>query len=245
MKRVAIIQAHMGSSRLPGKVLMDLAGQTMLERVVRRAQRCREVDDVVVATSTLAADYAIEAACRGMGVPVFRGSETDVLDRFMHAARAYNADIIVRITSDCPLIDPQLSDHIIRCFNRADPPVDYASNKIPQSYPRGLDTEAFTFKALQRAWQRATERYERLHVTIYIYEHPEEFKLLSVTSGVNRADWRWTVDTQEDLDFVRQVYAMLGPSGNFTWHDVIALLDRDPTLREINRHVLQKPLRDG
>ena len=195
MKTVAIIQARMGSSRLPGKVLMDLGGQTVLERVVRRVQHCKYVDEIVVATSILPVDDEIVATCGQMDVPVFRGSESDVLDRFLMAADAHHADICVRITADCPLIDPGLSDEIIRLFKQANPPVDYASNKIPQSYPRGLDTEVFTIAALKRAWQNASLPYERAHVTIYIYEHPEQFKLLSITSDVERADWRWTLDT--------------------------------------------------
>jgi spore coat polysaccharide biosynthesis protein SpsF len=245
MKTVAIIQAHMGSSRLPGKVLMDLGGKTVLERVVGRTQRCRELDQVVVATATLPSDDVIVDACNRMQVPVFRGSDSDVLDRFTGAARAYAAEICVRITSDCPLIDPGVSDEIIRRFKQASPPVDYASNKIPQSYPRGLDTEVFTFESLERAWRQATEPYERTHVTIYIHERPEQFRLLSIVSDVDRADWRWTVDTGEDLEFLRQVYRRIGGDGFFSWKEVLALLEREPSLREINRHVRQKGAREG
>jgi spore coat polysaccharide biosynthesis protein SpsF len=235
----------MGSSRLPGKVLMDLAGETVLERVVHRVQRCKYVDEVIVATSVLAADDEIVATCKQMDVPVFRGSESDVLDRFLMAARAHSVDICVRITSDCPLLDPEVSDEIILRFKQADPPVDYASNKIPPSYPRGLDTEVFTFFALERAWQLALRPYERAHVSIYIYEHPEQFKLLSIVSDIGRSEWRWTVDTPEDLEFVRQIYARLGPDGHFSWHDVVALLEREPELPDINRYIMQKPVREG
>jgi len=235
----------MSSSRLPGKVLMDLCGQTVLERLVRRIQRCRYVDEIIVATSTLPDSDEIVAKCRQMYVPVFRGSESDVLDRFFKAAVAYGADICVRITADNPLIDPELSDEIIRRFKQANPPVDYASNKIPPSYPQGLDTEVFTIDALKRAWQNASMPYERAHVTIYIYEHPEQFKLLSITSEVGRADWRWTLDTPEDLDFIRTIYARLGPANRFTWRDVIALLESEPTLRNINQHVVQKTVHEG
>lgn len=245
MKIVAIIQARMGSTRLPGKVLLDLAGQTVLERVVRRIQRCQYVDEIVVATSILPVDNDIVAACRQMGVFFFRGSETDVLDRFLKAAYAHCADICVRITADCPLIDPGVSDEIIRRFGQENPPVDYASNKIPQSYPRGLDTEVFTLAALERAWQNASMPYEREHVTISIYEHPDQFKLLSIKSDVERADWRWTLDTLEDLEFIRTIYDRLGPTNNFTWHDVVDLLEKEPALNAINQHVLQKPVREG
>ncbi len=245
MKTVAIVQAHMGSSRLPGKVLMDIAGETMLARVVGRTKRCEYVDSVVVATSTLPIDDDIEGACESLDVPVFRGSNSDVLDRFVNAARTYSADVCVRITSDCPLLDPEVSDHVISCFKQANPAVDYASNKIPQSYPRGLDTEVFTLQALEDTWRRAAKPYERSHVTIHIYEHPDEFKLLSVVSDDDRADWRWTVDTPEDLEFVRQIYLQLGIDGNFGWRDVIALLDEKPELREINRGIEQKHVHEG
>jgi len=235
----------MGSSRLPGKVLMNIAGQTMLERVVRRTQRCAGLDDIVVATSTLTIDDSIAAECGKMNVPVFRGSDSDVLDRFTKAAMAHAADICVRITSDCPLIDPEVSGFIIGRFIEANPPVDYASNKIPQSYPRGLDTEVFTRDALERAWRNAAHPYQRSHVTIYIYENPGRFRLLSITSDVDRHDWRWTVDTLEDLEFVRKVYERLGKDGNFSWHDVLALLEREPMLCDINRQVAQKPVMEG
>lgn len=235
----------MGSQRLPGKVLMDIGGETMLERVVNRAKRCKLVDEVIVATSSQAMDDAIEQLCDKLGVRVFRGSDSDVLDRFRHAARAAAADICVRITSDCPLLDPEVSDQIIGAFKNAEPPVDYASNKIPQSYPRGLDTEVFTAGALEQAWHEATEPYQRSHVTIFMYEHPEKFKLLSVVSEVDRADWRWTVDAPEDLEFVREVYQRLGENGDFGWTDIIRLLEKQPQLRTINSAIRQKEVREG
>lgn len=224
---------------------MDLGGQTVLERVVRRVQKCKNVNEIVVATSMLPVDDEIVKACGIMDVPVFRGSESDVLDRFLKVAYAHHADICARITADCPLIDPGLNDEIIQLFMQANPAVDYASNKIPQSYPRGLDFEVFTIAALERAWQNASLPYERAHVTIYIYEHPDQFKLLSITSDVKRADWRWTLDTLEDLEFIRQIYARLGKADRFTWHDVIALLENEPTLSKINQHVVQKRVHEG
>jgi spore coat polysaccharide biosynthesis protein SpsF len=244
MRTVAVIQAHMGSSRLPGKVLMEIAGKTMLDRVISRTQLCQYIDEVVVATSTLPIDDAIVRACEKMDVHVSRGSDPDVLDRFTQAARAQSADVCVRITSDCPLIDPEVSDHIISRFLKADPPVDYASNKIPQSYPRGLDTEVFTISALESAHQQATERYQRAHVTVYIYQHPEQFRLLSIISDADRADWRWTVDTREDLEFVTQIYDRLGAAGKFGWRDVIAHLEREPMMHRINQEITQKSVQE-
>lgn len=235
----------MGSSRLPGKVMLDLGGRPVLERVVNRARRIAGVDEVVVACATLPQDDVLQAACREWGVPVFRGSDDDVLERFRGAAEAHDADACVRITSDCPLLDPGVSGEIVRRFREADPPVDYASNKIPQSFPRGLDTEVFTRAALERAAAQAVEPYQRAHVTIYMYEHPERFRLLSVTSDVARADWRWTLDTADDLAFLRRVYDRLGPGDGFAWTQVLELLRREPELMEINRHVVQKDAREG
>lgn len=245
MRTVAIIQAHMGSSRLPGKVMLDLGGRPVLRRVVDRARRIAGVDEVVVACAALPQDDVLEAACREWGVAVHRGSDDDVLERFRGAARAHGADACVRITSDCPLLDPGVSGDIVRRFHQAQPDVDYASNKIPQSFPRGLDTEVFTRAALERAAAEATEGYERAHVTIHLYEHPERYRLLSVTSDTDRADWRWTLDTADDLAFLRDVYARLGPDDDFAWTDVVALLRREPALMDINRHVVQKDARQG
>jgi spore coat polysaccharide biosynthesis protein SpsF len=245
MKTTAIIQAHMGSTRLFGKVLSDICGRPMLVRVIDRVRRATLIDEVVVATSDLAPDDAIVARCSSVVVACFRGSDRDVLDRFTMAARRANADVIVRITSDCPLIDPDVIDAVIDRFMSSPSPVDYASNKIPQSFPRGLDTEVFTREALERTWREAGASYERTHVTPYIYEHPDAFRLLSVTNDVDRADWRWTVDAVEDLQFVREIYSRLGAEGLFTWHDVVALLEKEPSVREINRTVRQKGVREG
>lgn len=245
MKTVAIIQARIGSTRLPGKVLRDLAGTTVLGRVVDRARKFREVDEVLVATSNRSADEAIVNECRRIDVPWFRGSEEDVLDRFAGAARSSDASVCVRLTADCPLLDPGVSDTIISLFLEANGGADYASNKIPQSFPRGLDTEVFSIDALERAAREARQTYERVHVTPYIYRHPEMFSLISVTSDVDRADWRWTVDTAEDLDFVRELYHRLDGSPDFSWQDVIAILENDPSLMWINSRVQQKEIAEG
>ncbi len=245
MKTVAIIQARIGSTRLPGKVLRDLGGTTVLHRVVDRVRRFTLVDDVLVATSDQAADDSIVNECRRIDVAWFRGSEEDVLDRFIGAAQSVDASVCVRLTADCPLLDPGVSDTIISVFLEADGGADYASNKIPQSFPRGLDTEVFSIHALERAAREARRRYERAHVTPYIYRHPEKFSLISVTSDVDRADWRWTIDTAEDLDFVREIYRRLEGSADFSWHDVIAILEDDPGLMWINARVQQKEIAEG
>jgi spore coat polysaccharide biosynthesis protein SpsF len=240
MKTVAILQARMGSDRLPGKVLMDLAGQTVLERVCRRAARISGVDEIIVATSDYEEDDAIESECNRLGIAIWRGDAVNVLERFAGAAEHCQAEICIRITCDCPLIDPGVSGMILRRFLNASPAVDYASNKIPQSFPRGLDTEVFFFQALQAARSRANQSYELTHVTIYMYEHPEQFRLLSIVSDVDRAQWRWTLDAPEDLAFIRQVYNELGPGNEFGWEDVLELINRKPELLLINGHVRQK-----
>jgi spore coat polysaccharide biosynthesis protein SpsF (cytidylyltransferase family) len=239
---VAIIQARMGSTRLPGKVLLDLGGATVLARVVRRLERSQQVAKVVVATTSLPADDEIVTECERLQVPSFRGSEGDVLDRYYQAARLYSTDAVVRITSDCPVIDPTLVDQTIRVFK--DKRADYASNVLPRIYPRGLDTEVFTSAALERAWREAREPHEREHVTPYLYEHPEAFRLASVSGDVNYSQYRWTVDTPGDLSLLRALYSRFNNRDDFHWQDVIALMEREPELADLNSHVLQKSLRE-
>lgn len=237
---MAIIQARMGSSRLPGKVLKDLAGETMLARVISRLRATNLINEVLVATTNLPVDNAIVAESGRCGVRVARGDQDDVLDRYFQAAHLAEADVVVRITSDCPLIDPEVTDKTILAFLEDKP--DYASNTIVRTYPRGLDTEVISLKALTRAWEEARKPYEREHVTPYLLEHPSEFVLLSVTGDVDYSGFRWTVDTPEDLEFVQAVYFRLGGRTEFSWRDVLDLLNRAPELLELNRSVTQKPI---
>lgn len=242
MKIVAIIQARMGSTRLPGKVLKDLEGQTVLARVVERVRRARLIDDLLVATTDKRGDNAIVEECQRYHVKVFRGDEEDVLDRYCRAAQFVGAEIVVRITADCPLIDPEIIDLTIAAFLTKHP--DYASNALVRTYPRGLDTEVFSMGALERAWREAPTPYQRAHVTPYIYEHPEAFKVLPVTGDGDFSFHRWTVDTAEDLEFARAIYERF-EGKPFQWREVLRLLDREPELMEINRSVLQKALHEG
>ncbi len=241
MKVVAIVQARMGSTRLPGKVLMELGGETVLGRVVRRLRQAALVDEIVVATTSSAADDVIVRECEWLDVVAFRGSENDVLDRYYRAASGRGAEAIVRITSDCPLIDPELVNETIRLFRDADG--DYASNVFPRTYPRGLDTEVFSAPALERAWREADEPYQREHVTPYFYEHPERFRLLSLRGQTDYSHYRWTLDTAEDLDLLRAIYARLGKREDFSWREAIEVIKREPDLAELNSHVLQKEMR--
>lgn len=233
----------MGSTRLPGKVLIDLGGESVLARVVRRLRRADLVDEIAVATTTSAADNAIVSECEHFSVAVFRGQENDVLDRYYQAAHWVNADAIVRITSDCPLIDAELTDNTIRAFIDCKP--DYASNALQRTYPRGLDTEVISCDALTRAWQEARLSYQRAHVTPYIYENPDRFHIVPVRGDADYSDLRWTLDTPEDLTFIRAIYERMDNDDSFSWRDVLALLESEPQLTELNREVRQKALQEG
>jgi spore coat polysaccharide biosynthesis protein SpsF len=230
----------MGSTRLPGKVLADIGGRTMLARVVARLARSRLVDAVMVATTTAPADDAVAQECARLEAGLFRGSEDDVLDRYERAATAAGARTVVRITADCPLIDPAVVDRVIRSL--AASAADYASNILVRTYPRGLDTEAFSVDALHEAWARASEPYQRAHVTPYLYEHSERFRLVSVVNDLDASSHRWTVDTPDDLRLLREIYARLENRDDIDWREALALVTREPMLAEINRGVDQKPL---
>ena len=228
----------MGSSRLPGKVLLDLAGETVLARVGHRLQRTLLVDHIVVATSTAEKDAPIVAACQQLRIACFRGSELDVLDRFYQCAKAQAADAVVRITADCPFIDPELVDTTIHAF--AMEGCDYASNALEPTYPRGLDVEVFTMAALARCWREAGKMHQREHVTPYLYEHPELFHLLSLKTENDCSQHRWTLDTPEDLELLRMIYARLGNRNDFGWREVLRLMHLEPQLAQVNAHVVQK-----
>lgn len=233
---VAIIQARMGSSRLPGKSLAEIEGMPMLWHVVQRVKRATLVDRVVVATSTAPADDAIERMCRENGVACHRGSENDVLDRFYHAARAEKAAQVVRITADCPLIDPEVIDRVVRRFQRGD--LDYASNAMVRTYPDGLDTEVFSFSALERAWHEASKTSEREHVTPYL--RSEKFRTASVENLLecSHLNCRWTVDEPEDLEFVCAVYGAFRGRESFLMKDILQLLREQPELEKLNSQVV-------
>ena len=243
MRVVAIIQARMGSTRLPGKVLKDLGGETVLARVVKRTRRATLLDEGVVATSVLPADDVIVRECEALKVACFRGDEADVLDRYYRAARKFAADVVVRITADCPLIDAELIDATIR--SRLDQNADYASNALVPTYPRGLDVEAFAADALARAWSAAKEEYQRIHVTPYLYQNPESFKVISVAGEVDHSKYRWTLDTTEDLELIRAVYKHFGNRDSIRWIEVLDLMEVQPELAALNSHVRQKTLREG
>jgi spore coat polysaccharide biosynthesis protein SpsF (cytidylyltransferase family) len=245
VRTVAVIQARMGSRRLPGKVLEDVRGCSMLARVVRRTRRARRLDEVVVATTRSRSDDRIVEECCALGVKVHRGSEDDVLDRFQRVAEAYAADAVVRITADCPLIDPYVIDDVVEALTAAR--ADYASTTLERCLPRGLDVEAFTADALSCAWREASEPYQRVHVTPYIYENPAFFELFAVAVPAPKGAvaQRWTVDTAEDLALIRALYARLDDDDTFGWRDVLAVVEAEPHLAELNKGVRQRALHEG
>jgi spore coat polysaccharide biosynthesis protein SpsF len=240
---VAIIQARMGSERLPGKVLLDIEGESMLERVIRRLQRAKSIDQIVVATSDQPADVAVTAEAEKAGAMVTRGSEDDVLDRFRQAAVESGAATIVRVSADSPFVDPEVTDMVVDAFLSND--VDYASNKLSPTFPLGLDVEAFSRDVLESTWKEATKPYERAHVTVRMYSAASKLRLLPVTTTPDRHDWRWTVDTPEDLEFARYVFKGLGGENDFSWLDVVELIETNPELARINSHVTAKPIEHG
>ena len=240
---IAIVQARTGSTRLPRKALLDICGKTMLARVVRRARRAALLNDVVVATTTKREDGAIVAEAESLGAPVFRGSENDLLDRYYRAARAFGAEAVARITSDCPLADPEIIDMVTGEFLKAWPDVDFCSNSFPRrTYPRGLDVSVVSLAALEAAWREDRNPGWREHVTPYITRNPGLFRIVSVTNAEDLSRMRWTVDTREDLEFVRHVYAHFGHD-RFSWREVLQLLERHPEWAEINIHIRQKEIR--
>lgn len=230
---VAIIQARTGATRLPNKVMSDICRKTMLERVVTRVQRSKVIA-TVVATTRNPMDDVIYQMCQYKGWTVFRGDEEDVLDRFYWASIVYDADVIVRVSADCPLIDPEVIDYCIAWF--LDRKVDYASNKIPHSYPLGLDVEVVKFPALKRAFEE--DKNYREHVTPYIYKNPGKFTLLPVMNTEDLSGMRWTVDTQEDLEFIRKIYSHFRRD-DFNWREVVELLRKHPEWAEINKYIKQ------
>lgn len=242
MKVVAIVQARMGSTRLPGKVLKHLGGKSVLARVVERVRVATLVNEVVVATSTQPADDAIAEECERLSVACFRGAEADVLDRYYRAAKKFSADAVVRITADCPLIDPELIDDAVRTFLEQKP--DYVTNGLVPTYPVGLDVEVFTSAALDAVWATAKETYERAHVTAYIYEHADLFKIASLRAEADCSRYRWTLDTPADLELIRAIYEHFGEL-KFGWREILSLMQSKPGLAAINAQVRQKNLREG
>jgi len=258
---VAIIQGRMSSSRLPGKILADIAGQPMLQRVFARTSRSATVTETVFATTTDPTDDPVAEYCDFSGIPCTRGSQFDVLDRYHQAAKQTKADIVVRITADCPVIDPALIDDVVNTL--LEDQYDFVCNRLPppwtRTYPIGLDVEACTFKVLAKAWKEAKEPQHREHVMPFFYEgvelsvvsrqqskgiSPRGFRVALLNHTTDFGDYRWTVDTPEDLEFIRQVYSRFGGGDDFKWKEILDLVHDEPKLMEINAGVQHKTLKD-
>jgi len=243
VKIVAIIQARMGSTRLPGKILKTVVNKTLLEYQLERVQQSKLVDEIVVATTEKEQDNAIVKLCNQLGVKVYRGSENDVLSRYYEAAVHFKADVVVRLTSDCPLIDPEVIDEVIQLYLKRSEEIDYASNTLERTFPRGMDTEVFSFGALQRANEQASLDKDREHVTAYMYTNSTDFQVLNLKCGKNYGEHRWTVDTEEDFELIKRILKLLYPrNSKFSMQDIIELLDKNPTWIDINAHIEQKKL---
>jgi spore coat polysaccharide biosynthesis protein SpsF len=241
MKVVAVIQARMNSTRLPGKILYKVMDQTLLEIQIERVKRVPLIDEIIVATTTNPGDEPIVDLCRKLRIAYYRGSELDVLTRYYEAASLFKADVVVRLTSDCPVIDPFTIDRVISHYLFHSANLDYVSNFLRRSYPRGMDTEVFSIEALRIAHHEATLIHDREHVTPYIYTHSDRFRLEPVQYITNESHHRWTVDTKEDFQLISKIIESLYPTKpEFTLEDMLALLQEHPEWSEINAFVQQK-----
>lgn len=241
-KTVAIIQARMGSTRLPGKVMKDLCGKPVLEHVIRRVSRMKEIDEIVIATTCMPQDIVIEELSEKLSVKCFRGSENDVLSRYYFAAMDNIADHIVRITSDCPLFDPAVGDSVVRFYQEHD--CDIVSNAgaldSGRTFPPGLDTEVFSFPVLAEAFRNAREKYQREHVTPYIYEYPGN-RVFHFNNEYDYSHFRWTLDTEEDFNLIQRVYQELFHGAHdFSMAHIVELMSRKPYLTFLNADIQQK-----
>jgi spore coat polysaccharide biosynthesis protein SpsF len=245
-RTIAIIQARMSSTRLPGKVLKTSYGRSMLERMVERIRKSTLLEEVLVATTTDGSDDLIESACKRIGVKCFRGSLQDVLDRYYQAAIQWKAESVVRLTGDCPLIDPMLIDDVIRALTETR--VDFACNRLPppfkRTYPIGLDVEACTFSALENAWHNAKAKNEREHVMPYLYTEPGRFKVTQLNYSEDLGHLRWTLDTPQDLLLLRRIYRHFHGRNDFSWLDVLNLYREQPRIFDVNAAVQHKTYLD-
>ncbi len=236
MNIVAIVQARMTSVRLPQKVLKPICGEPMIGLLLRRLSHSKEINSIVVATSSNEEDDPLEEYVTGLGFQCYRGSEKDVLERYYGAAMTIQASVIVRITGDCPLIDPEVVDEVIQGFKKSG--ADYYSNTWIPTYPDGLDVEVFSFEALRLTMEEATEPADREHVTLYM-RNPNKFKIANKENFRDLSSLRWTVDEQEDFDVISSVFAYFSPDINFSWTDVLALQEKKPEIFELNKHTIR------
>lgn len=243
MKTVIIVQARMTSTRLPGKVLKEVLGKPLLAYQLERLRRVKLADEIVLATTTNQTDDVLASFAAKEEIRCYRGDEQDVLDRYYQAAILAEADVIIRVTSDCPLIEPAIIDEVIQVYYET-PGVDYVSNALSRTYPRGLDVECFSFKVLEIAWKNANKAYEREHVTPYLYQQ-DVFIKKEVKAEADYSGYRWTVDTQEDYELVRLLLEELYRiQPYFSWREVLSVLEKHPEWKLINAEIEQKKLEE-
>ncbi len=243
MKVCAIVQARMNSSRLPGKVLKKVLGRPLLEYELERLKRARLLNEIVVATSESPGDDVLEAFCADHRILCVRGPEEDVLARFYQTASLRAADVVVRVTGDCPLLDPEVVDRTVQMLLDGAGNYDYVCNFFPRTFPRGLDCEALPFRVLKHVWRKASDKREREHVTSHIYTRPLEFRIGNIGNTPNQSGHRWTVDTAEDFDLIEKILIALYPAKPaFNFKDVLELLSLHPEWVGINQSVRQKGL---
>ena len=240
MKIAGIVQARMTSTRLPGKILLEVLGKPLLQYELERLRKIPSLDELIVATTTNETDDPVVELCDRLSVSAYRGSELDVLSRYCEAAEQYKADAVVRFTADCPLIDPQISDSVIRYYREHADEVDYCSTG-GGTYPRGMDTEVFSLEALREAGREGTTAQDREHVTFFIWNRPERYKQWKKKSGHDWGKYRLTVDTPEDFALIKEIIERLYPTNpDFRLGDVITLLEENPFLLKINEMIKQK-----
>lgn len=241
---VTIIQARMSSTRLPKKVLLPILGKPLLIRMIERVQSAKLIGQLVIATSTNSDDDEIEKLCAGNNLICFRGHLIDLLDRHYQAGKKYEADAVVKIPSDCPLIDPKVIDKVLKYYIDNSDKFDFVSNLHPATFPDGNDVEIFSFSALERAWKEAGKQLEREHTTPYFWENPDKFKIANVVweTGLDfSSTHRWTIDFEEDYQFIKKVYEELFPNNPaFGLNDIVNLLNEKPELAAINKKYLGK-----
>lgn len=234
-----VVQARMGASRLPGKPLKKVLGKPLLFYLIERLKRCHKVDHIVIATTDQPRDEELADYAKSQRVSVVRGSEENVLSRYGLAAKLFDSDIIIRITADCPLMDPEIIDGMVVEFLD----VDYLSNTLSRTFPRGLDVEIFSKKALEKALKEAKLPFEEEHVTPYFLSHPELFKLANYAYKTDESAKRWTVDTEEDFELIKRMIEALYPKKkDFAFEDMLQLVQEHPEWEDINRHIEQKPV---
>lgn len=245
MKTVIIIQARMTSTRLPGKILKEVLNKPLLEYQIERLRRVNFADNILIATTINDTDQPIVDFCSQHNIEIFRGSENNVLSRYYQSAKKINADAVIRITSDCPLIDPQIVDNITQFYLENSAKYDYVSNTLNRTYPYGMDTEIFSFKALEEAYNEASSQSALEHVTPFIYSNQNCYRLYNVVNNIDYSNYRWTVDTEEDFKLITEIIRSLYPiKPEFTFEDILGLVINNEKLSLINSHIKQKSIKE-